>query len=179
MRPVRYNVAASLDGFIADAQHGYDWIPHDPTVDFAALFAKVDTVLLGRKSYEVAQAGGGLPTGEGMRVHVFSRMLRPADHPQVTVVGDDAARVVSALRAEPGDGEIWLFGGGQLFRTLLAAGQVDRVEVTVVPVLLGAGIPLVETGLARTPLELLDTHRYPSGMVTLRYAVPGASPPAP
>lgn len=175
MRPVRYNVAASLDGFIADAHDGYDWIPDDPTVDFAALFARVDTVLLGRKSYEVAQAGGGMPFGGGIRVYVFSRTLRPAAHPQVTVVGDDAAGTVAALRAEPGDGEIWLFGGGHLFGSLLAAGQVDRVEVTVVPVLLGGGIPLVESGLARTPLTLLDTHRYPSGMVTLRYAVPGAT----
>lgn len=169
MRPVRFNVAASLDGFIADASGGYDWIPHDSTVDFAALFARVDTVLLGRKSFEVASGAGMGPWAPGTRVYVFSRTLRPEDHPGVTVIGADAAAAVADLRAEEGDGEIWLFGGGELFASLLAAGQVDRIEVTVVPVLLGSGVPLAPAAARRTDLTLLDTRRYPSGMVTLTY----------
>ena len=175
MRPVRYNVAASLDGFIADPRGAYDWIPDDPSVDFGALFARVDTVLLGRHSYDVARSQPGAPWAPGTRIFVFSRTLRPADHPGVTVVADDAAGVVRALRAEPGAGEIWLFGGGQLFRTLLDAGQVDAVEVTVVPVLLGAGVPLLPgDGTRRAGLRLTHSHVYPSGMVALHYAVPGA-----
>lgn len=169
MRPVRFNVAASLDGFIADASGGYDWIPHDSTVDFAALFARVDTVLLGRKSFEVAGGAGMGPWAPGTRVYVFSRTLRPEDHPGVTVIGADADAAVADLRAEEGDGEIWLFGGGELFASLLAAGQVDRIEVTVVPVLLGNGVPLAPAAARRTDLTLLDTRRYPSGMVTLTY----------
>ena len=175
MRPVRYNVAASLDGFIAGPDGEYDWIPDDPTVDFAALFARVDTVLLGRVSYELTQnTGGGWPAGS--RRYVFSRTLRASDHPDVTVVADDAAGVVGQLRAEPGDGEIWLYGGGRLFAALLAAGQVDRVEVSVVPVLLGRGVPLhpVVGGAGRAALALRDTRTYPSGIVTLTYGVPGA-----
>jgi dihydrofolate reductase len=171
VRRVRYNVAASLDGFIADADGGFDWIPHDPAVDFAAIFARVDTVLLGRLSYELVQAGGPPPWKRGTRVYVFSRTLRPEAHPDVTVVGAGAAETVAALRGEPGDGDIWLFGGGQLFSSLLAAGQVDTVEVTIVPVLLGGGVPLAASGIGRTALTLLDTHRYPTGMVTLSYAV--------
>ena len=175
MRPVRYNVAASLDGFITDASGGYDWIPNDPTVDFAAIFARVDTVLLGRRTYEAMQAGGGPAWPPGTRVHVFSRTMQPDEHPEVRIVAADAAATVAALRAEPGDGEIWLFGGGQLFAELLAAGQVDRVEVTVVPVLLGRGTPLVSPSIATTALTLTDTRRYPSGMVTLSYTVGGAA----
>ena len=177
MRPVRYNVAATLDGFIAGPDGEFDWIPDDPAVDFGALFAAVDTVLVGRRSYEVARAVPGPPPWPaGARVFVFSRTLRPDDHPDVTVVADDAAGVVAALRAEPGPGEIWLFGGGALFRALLAAGQVDAVEVTVVPVLLGAGVPLLPAGAPRATLALTSSRVYPSGMVALHYAVPGARP---
>ncbi len=170
MRRVRYNVAASLDGYIAGPDGEFDWIPSDPTVDFAALFAKVDTVLLGRRSFELTQRTGA-PWGPGTRVHVFSRTLRPEDHPGVAIVAEDGGAVVGALRAEPGDGEIWLFGGGELFRSLLAAGQVDTVEVTIVPILLGGGVPLLPPDAPRTALALEGTHTYPSGMVRLSYAV--------
>lgn len=171
MRRVRYNVAASLDGFIADPQGGYDWIPHDPTVDFAGLFANVDTVLLGRRSYEVARAAGPPPWPEAARVYVFSRTLDPAEHPEVTVVAEDAAATVAALRSEPGTGDVWLFGGGELFGSLLSAGQVDVAEVTIVPVLLGGGVPLLPPGTPRTTLSLAHSHVYPSGMVALHYDV--------
>lgn len=170
-RRVRYNVAASLDGYIAGPDGGYEWIPDDPAVDFAAIFARVDTVLLGRHSHALVRHTGAAPWAPGARVFVFSRTLRPEEHPEVTVVADDAAGTVAALRAEAGDGEIWLFGGGVLFGSLLAAGQVDAVEVTVVPVLLGGGVPLLPPGTPRATLTLTGTHTYPSGMVSLRYAV--------
>ncbi len=179
MRPVRYNVAASLDGFVAGPNGEFDWIPSDPTVDFAAIFGKVDTILLGRKTYEAAQAMGGGMWGKDARVLVFSRSMRPADHPRLTIVGDDAAARVEALRKEEGDGEIWLFGGGDLFRSLLAAGQVDRVEVTVVPVILGGGIPLIAPGAPQTSLRLEKSHQYPSGMVSLVYSTAVETAPKP
>ncbi len=171
MRRVRYNVAASLDGYIATADGGYDWIPEDPTVDFGALFATVDTVLLGRHSYEVTRRTSEMAWPVGSRIYVFSTTLRQHEHPGVTVVRDHTADVVAALRAEPGDGDIWLFGGGRLFSSLLAAGQVDRVEVSVVPVLLGGGIPLNLPGTPQAALTLLDTRSYPSGIVMLNYSV--------
>jgi dihydrofolate reductase len=174
MRLVRYNVAASLDGCIATADGGYDWIPEDSTIDFGALFAKVDTVLLGRHSYLLTQQVEEKAWSEGTRVYVFSTTLRPGVHPDVTIVRANVGEVVAALRAEPGDGDIWLFGGGRLFSSLLAAGQVDRVEVTVAPVLLGGGIPLSVPGTPLHTLRLIDTTRYPSGMVTLNYDVLGA-----
>lgn len=172
MRPVRYNVAATLDGFIATADGGFDWIPEDPAVDFAAIFASIDTVLIGRRSYEAAQKMGMTLWSPTTRVYLFSSTLTQADHPNVTLVRTDAGAAVEALRRETGDGEIWLFGGGALFQSLLAARQVDRIEVTIVPVLLGGGIPLLSPGAPLTRLQLLDTHRYPSGMVTLAYEVP-------
>jgi dihydrofolate reductase len=171
MRLVRYNVAASLDGFIATEDGGYDWIPHDDTIDFAALFKNVDTVLLGRATYELVLRQPEIAWPAHSRVFVFSTTLRADKHPNVTVVPDRAAEVVAQLRAEPGTGDIWLFGGGRLFSSLLAAGQVDRIEVTVAPVLLGSGIPL---NMPKTPLQrlsLIGATPYPSGMVTLNYQV--------
>jgi dihydrofolate reductase len=175
MRRVRYNVAASLDGYIAGPHGEFDWISEDPTVDFAAIFAKIDTVLLGRRSYELVRQMGEMPWAPATRVYVFSRTLRQQDHPGVTVVNDDAAGVVAALRAEQGTGEIWLFGGGELFKSLLAAGQVDSVEVAVVPVLMGGGVPMLPAGAPRTSLELTGTQTYPRGIVALSYAVRGAT----
>lgn len=178
MRPVRYNVAASLDGYIAGPSGEYDWIPLEPAIDFGALFRAVDTVLLGRHSYELVlrdPTAATWPTGA--RVLVFSRTLRAADHPEVTVVAKEAAGVVAGLRGESSGREIWLYGGGALFGSLLAAGQVDRVEVTVIPILLGGGIPLLPAGLARAPLALQHLERYPSGQVSLHYAVTNARAP--
>lgn len=172
MRRVRYNVAASLDGYIAGPGGEFDWIPEDPAIDFGAIFARVDTVLLGRRSYDVVRAIGAPPWRAGTRVYVFSRTLRAEEHPDVTIVHGDAGAVAASLRAEPGEGEIWLFGGGELFASLLAARQVDTVEVAIVPVLLGGGIPLLAPGRdGRTRLELVDTERYPSGIVMVRYSV--------
>ena len=171
MRILRYNVAASLDGYIADAQGAFDWIPDDSTVDFEALFAKVDTYLLGRRTYDTVRATATSPFNPNARVYVFSRTLTPGTEKGVTIVRDDPVALAKSLRHEDGSGEIWLFGGGDLFATLLDAGQVDRVEVTVVPVLLGGGVPLVAHIAQRGALALLHTEVYPTGMVALHYKV--------
>ena len=174
MRRLRYNVAMSLDGYIADRQGGFDWIPNDETVDFAGLFARVDTFILGRRTYETVLANGERPWHPGIRVYVVSRTLPAGSYDEVTVVHDDPAALAKSLRHESGDGEIWLFGGGQLFASLLAANQVDAVEITVVPVLLGGGVPVVASLPGRSMLSLTHTHVYPSGMVALHYAVAAA-----
>jgi dihydrofolate reductase len=175
MRRLRYSVAASLDGYIADSNGGFDWIPNDPTVDFVGLFERVDTILMGRRTFETVRAQGASPWKPGTRVFVVSRTLSPESAPGVTIVRENPVAVASSLRHEPGSGEIWLFGGGQLFATLLSGRQVDAVEVTVVPVLLGGGVPLLSPGVERTELALTKSHQYPSGMVMLHYSVPGAA----
>ena len=177
-RRLRYQVAMSLDGFIAGVDGGHDWIVMDPAIDFAALFGEFDTAVMGRKSYEVAAAqggGGGLP---GIEVVVFSRTLAPATQPGVRIVNDDPGEVVKQLKARPGR-DIWLYGGGELFRTLLDAGLVDTVEVAVMPVLLGAGIPLLPPG-GMTKLVLADQKTLPaSGIIALAFSIPGGVGPAP
>jgi dihydrofolate reductase len=174
MRRVLYRVAASVDGYIAGPGGEVDWITHDPAVDFAKVYESVDTVLLGRRTYELTRQPGAPAWPQGWQIYVFSRTLPPEEHPGVTVVSVDAGARVAALRAAPGR-EIWLFGGGSLFRSLLGAKQVDLVEVLVIPVLLGGGVPLLETGAPLTRLALEHVQRYPSGLLGLRYRIPGAA----
>jgi dihydrofolate reductase len=174
MRRVLYRVAASVDGYIAGPRGELDWIVRDPAVDLAKVYESVDTVLLGRRTYELTRQPGAPPWPRDWQIYVFSRTLRPEEHPGVTVVSADAGPRIAALRAAPGR-EIWLFGGGSLFRSLLVAKQVDLVEVVVMPVLLGGGIPLLESGAPQTRLDLEDVQRYPSGLLGVRYRVPAAA----
>ncbi|MBA2458418.1 MAG: dihydrofolate reductase, partial [Gemmatimonadales bacterium] len=150
----------------------------DPSIDFAALFKEFDTAVMGRKTYEMLTAQGGHGAMPGLDVVVFSRTLPAAAYPGVRVLNDDPRQIVTALKAKPGR-DIWLYGGGVLFRSLLDAGLVDTVEVAVVPVLLGAGVPLLPPG-APTKLVLADQKTLPvSGIVALAYSLPGGVGPAP
>ena len=168
---LRYQVAASLDGFIAGPKGDYDWIVMDPAIDFDALYKEFDTVVMGRKTYTMMTAHGGNGAMPGVEVVVFSRTLKPMKAEGIRITRDNAARVVRALKKKPGR-DIWLFGGGELFRSLLDAGLVDTVEVAVMPVLLGAGIPLLPPG-ANTKLVLADQKVLKrSGIVVLSYSVP-------
>jgi dihydrofolate reductase len=176
-RRLRYQVAASLDGFIAGPNGEYDWIVMDPAVDFAALFREFDTAVMGRKTYDGMTAQGSDGAMPGLDVAIFSRTLPATTRPGVRIFNDDPREIVAALKAKPGR-DIWLFGGGSLFRSLLDAGLVDTVEVAVVPVLLGAGVPLLPPG-ATTKLVLADQKTLPSGIVMLAYSVPGGVGPAP
>jgi dihydrofolate reductase len=123
----------SLDGYIADANGGFDWIVMDPDIDFAAMMARYDTLLMGRRTYEVTQAVGGGGGGDrmpGVTTVVVSRTLKQRDHPDVRIVSENWEDAVRELREKPGK-DIWLFGGGELFRSLLGDGLVDGVDVHV------------------------------------------------
>ena len=177
MRRLRYQVAVSLDGFIARPNGAYDWIVHDPTIDFSALYKQFDAAVMGRKTYEVGLAAGADGSIPGLDVFVFSRTLPASTSRGVRIVNDDPRKVVAELKAKRGR-DIWLFGGGELFRYLLDGGLVDTVELAVMPVLIGEGIPVLP-GSATTKLELSDVKRLPSGIVVLAYSVKGTRGTAP
>ena len=168
---LRYQVAMSLDGFIAGPKGEYDWIVMDPSVDFDALYKEFDTVVMGRKTYEMMTAQGGTGAMPGVEVVVFSRTLAPKQAEGIRITREEPARVVAALKKKSGR-DIWLFGGGELFRSLLDAGLVDTVEVAVMPVLIGSGVPLLKPG-ALTKLVLADQKILTrSGIVVLSYSAP-------
>lgn len=166
MRRLRYQVAVSLDGYIAASDGDYSWIPDDPDIDFDALQAQFDTYLMGRSTWQDSGAMLG-----GQRVVVVSSTLKPSDHPDLTIISDDLTARVAALKQEPGK-DIWLFGGGVLFRSLLAAGLVDTIEPAIVPVVLGAGVPFLPGPELQRKLRLTSHRIYPkSGIALLEYDV--------
>jgi dihydrofolate reductase len=168
-RRVRYSVAVSLDGFIAGPKGEFDWIIMDPTLDFETYFKQFDTFLLGRRTFEVTRQSGAGGVSAGTQTIVFSRKLRQSDYPKV-VISRKVTETISALKKEPGK-DIWLFGGGELFRSVLDAGLVDTVEVAIMPILLSQGVPLLAAGARSPSLQLTETKTLPSGTVLLSYAV--------
>ena len=170
MRRIRYQVACSLDGYIAGPNGEYDWIVMDPEIDFQALVGEFDTLLMGRRTFEVT----GVPF-PGMKVVVYSRTLQQTGHPEVTIVSDNIEESIHELRAQPGK-DIWLFGGGELFGSLLARGCVDTVEPAIIPVLLGGGRPLLPAPAVRRSLVLTGQKVYgKTGTVLLTYDVARSS----
>lgn len=167
-RKIHYQVACSLDGYIAGPDGEADWIVHDPTIDFDEIFGRFDTLLMGRRTYEaLGDLGGQL---RDFQVVVFSRTLRQEDHPDVRVVAEPTREGLAELRAGTGK-DIWLFGGGELFRSLMEMDEVDVVELAIVPVLLGGGTPLFPAPAGRRFLSLESYRSYPSGIVLVEYSV--------
>lgn len=173
MGRIRYQVACSLDGFIASSDGSYDWIIHESEFDFAALFDQFDVLLMGRATYEVMLKDGH--SFQGKRVVVLSTTLNPAEYPSVTVIGREFEGAVAAIR-DDAKKDVWLFGGGETLRRLLEVGLVDTIEPAIIPVLLGAGISLLPPPTDRIPLTLRTHRSYPSGMVLLEYDVRKDSP---
>jgi dihydrofolate reductase len=170
MPKIRYCVAMSLDGYIAGPNDEADWIVMDPDVNFAEIWAQFDTLLMGRRTYEAASARLGKSSMQGRKVAVVSRTLRSQNHPEITIISELNRNAIQTLRAQSRK-DIWLFGGGQLSSHLLHLGEVDTVEVSVIPVMLGAGIPLLRPPTLQTKLKLTSHMVYRSGRVALAYEV--------
>ena len=170
MRQLRYAVAASLDGYIAGPNGEYDWIVIDPEIDFAAMYASYSGLVMGRRSYEVFGVTGGAE-GPPMPTYVYSRTLPEGDRNGVTFVRDAVSHVTGLKQVEDGK-PLWLWGGGVLFRELAAAGLVDSIDLAVIPVVLGGGIPLLPSPAPRVTLQLRSHRVYArTGTLSLQYEV--------
>ena len=180
MRTVTYGGASSLDGFILGPDGGIDWIQMSKDVEsmMTTYWASIDTLLMGRKTWEFATAGGtsGGSFGKGITTYVFSRTLPEIRQRGVTLVREDAGAFVRALKEQPGKG-ICVFGGGELARSLLDAGVVDEVGFAIQPVLLGGGVPMVALTGGRVALELTECRALEGGTVYVSYRVRPPAPP--
>ena len=183
MRKVRYGVGVSLDGYIAAPDGSVDWLNRATAKatgeDFGmgAFFQSIDTVLMGRKTYEIAlkmgMGGGGYPK---MKNYVFSRTRPPGERGGVEYVSGDPAELMARIRSKPGK-DIWLCGGGELASEFLKAGALDEVILGIAPVLLGEGRLTFPPGFSETEVELTECKQYKGGVVGLTYRVLKAAKP--
>ena len=185
MRKVVYSVGVSLDGYIADPNGGVEWLDRATSKakgeDFglAAFFKSIDTVLMGRKTYEIVRKmQGGKTVYPGMKNYIFSRTLPPGHRDGMEFVADDPAQVLAKLKQQPGK-NIWLCGGGELARHCLNRHAVDEITLGVVPRLIGGGLPTFPPGFDETEVELAEVKQYKGGVVGLTYRVIYAGEVAP
>ena len=175
MRTVTYGGACSLDGFILGPKGSLDWLhwSDDANQIMSDYWKTVDTLVMGRKTWEVArgQVGGGT---SGVRSYVFSRTLREITHPGVTLVSTDPGAFVRDLKGRPGKG-ICVFGGGDFARSLFEADVIDEVGFNIHPVLLGSGVPGLLDAHRRIDLELAECRPIHGGCVYVLYRVKRAS----
>jgi dihydrofolate reductase len=168
MRKIQYGVAVSVDGYIAGPNGEADWIQIDPEIDFSAIWSQFDTLLMGRRTYEAATRRLGRAAFAGKATFVFSKRLEPKDHLGVTIISELTLPWIQTLKKQKGK-DIWLMGGGELFRKLLDLGEVDSMNITTVPVILGDGTPLMFPPYAPTKLVLLTHRVYKSGCISMTY----------
>lgn len=176
-------IAASLDGFVADADGGVGWLDsfEDHYEDGVAgessdesFFETVDCLVMGSNTYEriVTELAGESPEDwpyAGKLTHVTTSRDLPRATDDVHVFDGDLHELASELA--DGYETVWLVGGAALVRTFLRLGLLDRIRLSVIPLLLGEGISLFgESGVGRA-LHLEDVTAFESGIVELRYGV--------
>ncbi|HAV23434.1 MAG: deaminase [Ignavibacteria bacterium GWA2_55_11] len=173
-RNVIVHIAASADGYIARPDGDLEWLTSRPApkgfYGMNAFMKTIDTILLGRKTYEVSLRMGEKFDSK-IRSIVFSRQPPPADAPPgVEFVNGPIGAFVSRLREFPGK-DLWLMGGGDLIASFLDEQAIDEFVVSVVPVFIGDGIPLIARRHRHVPLDLHSTERFADGLVQLHYRV--------
>jgi dihydrofolate reductase len=169
-------LATSADGYIARRDGGVEWLDRPrPAGNYGMdkFFRSIDTILLGRKTYEVAlglTGGKGIGSGKRVKNYVFSRRPPKSHTPDVEFVREPLARFAKRLRATPGK-DVWMMGGAGLIGSFLDAGEIDEFVIHVVPILIGEGIPLIAPGRRSVRLRLLSVRRFSDGVVRLHYSV--------
>jgi dihydrofolate reductase len=173
VRKIIYGGAVSLDFFLAGPGEDIGWIRQsDATAALMKdMWRGVDTMLMGRKTYEFALRMGGGPPHPGIRAYIFSRTLESiAERPDYELVREDVAEFVRRAKAEPGGG-ILVMGGGEIGSALLDAGLVDEIGFSIHPVLLGGGAPAFLPFGRRIELELIEARPLSSQCVLAKYRV--------
>jgi dihydrofolate reductase len=173
MRKVVFGGANSLDNYFARKDDAVDWLIWSDEVGkiMADYFKTFDTIVMGRRTYEVAMASGhGGGTYGGMKTYVFSRTLKPRSTKNLEITSEDVAEVVGRLKLQEGK-DICIMGGGLLAKSLFEANLIDEIGFNIHPVLLGSGIPLFYEMSHQIDLELIDCKALKTGCVLVTYRV--------
>ncbi len=172
MRKIQLYIAASLDGYIARRDGSIDWLSivekAGEDYGYSEFVKSIDTTLMGYQTYAQVLTFGEFPYNDKQN-YVFSRQPRPAGDKPVSFVSEDPAAFVRRLKAQPGGG-IWLIGGGQLNTILLNAGLIDEMILSIIPIVLGDGIPLFGAQPRETKWVLKGQKAFDSGLVQVQYA---------
>lgn len=175
MRKLILGLAITLDGYIEGPNGEYDWCFTDQDYGLKDFFTRVDSIFIGRKSYEMLQQytdsnnGETVPGMPKITEYVFSRTLTSVKKGAV-LISDNSIVEARRIKELPGK-DIWLFGGASLTDALIKEGLVDELWLSVHPILLGSGKPLFRKNDSRTALRLLECKTYESGLVSLRYSI--------
>jgi dihydrofolate reductase len=172
-RKIIYYLAVSADGFLARPDGAVDWLERpQPKGGYGMekFYQSVDTLILGRKTYDFAVAHGMKDPAPGKKSYVFSRTIKRAASDKVEIVAEEAGAFARRLRAEKGK-DIWLMGGGEVASAFLDAGELDEIVAHVIPVVIGEGIPLFAPRHRTLPLKLLRSEQFSDGSVRLHYRV--------
>jgi dihydrofolate reductase len=172
MRKVTFGGANSLDNYFARKDDAVDWIlPSKEANSYMKNYWKtIDTMVMGRKTYEVAVRLGGMSYYGGIKTYVFSRTLKSGPAKGVEIIAEDAAEFVRNLKQEEGK-DICVMGGGLLAKSLFEADLIDEIGFNIHPVLLGSGIPLFHEMTRQVNLELLECKPFKNGCVLVTYRV--------
>jgi dihydrofolate reductase len=163
------HIAVSLDGLIATPDGSVDWFAAYPAEDFGidAFLASVDMILMGRATYEAVRRLGDWPYPNKPTVVVTSRTL-PDPPDGVEARSGELGAIVAELE-QRGLGRVWIEGGGQIVRSMLALGRLDVLEMAVIPIVLGDGIRLFPAGTPETTLRLVRCEAKPRNALHLVY----------
>jgi dihydrofolate reductase len=178
MRKIIVYIATSADGYIARPDGNVDWLNRPQTAgDYGmrSFYRSIDTILWGRKTYELALSfqKQGIPGADfdpKVNNYIFSRHPPQPRPGVVEFVGESIPSFVKRVRAAQGK-NIWMMGGAGLIASFLDAGEVDEFIIHMMPIFIGAGIPLIEPQHRSVPLALRSSRRYSDGVVRLHYAV--------
>ena len=172
MRKVIFGGANSLDNFFARKDDSVDWLiwSKDVTKLMTAFWKNIDTMLMGRRTYEVSLRMGGGGEHAGVNTYVFSRTLKRVEGKNIELVSEDAAEFLRRLKQQPGK-DILVMGGGVLAKSFFEADLIDEIGFNIHPVLLGSGIPLFYEMKTQIDLDLLSCQPISKGCVVLTYRV--------
>ncbi len=175
-RKIIVYIATSADGYIARPDGNVDWLNRPRpkgNYDMGAFMKSIDTILWGRKTYEMTLGfgqSGNMGYVAKVKNYIFTSDPNRFDDSKLEFVNEPVKKFTTRLRAQPGK-DIWMMGGGGIIASFLDAGELDEFIIHVIPTFIGKGIPLIAPRHRLVPLKLLSVRDYPDGVVRLHYEV--------